>query len=201
MILYVKGGGNLVLTPRSGMKDADNALQTKRQPGPLEGLLGGRVEQFYALAGPVAVEGELLHTQATIWGELLSTSSPDTEVLLRYGKANGWLDGKPAVITRRVGNGSITYVGTVFDPIAMQALADWLLIRSHIAAAALVVPEGVEASVRYGKDKTVHIIVNFSGREQTVDLPTAMTDELNEGRSVRKVILPVSGVAVLREPR
>jgi len=201
LILYVKGGGNLVLTPRSGMKDADNALQTKRQPGPLEGLLGGRVEQFYALAGPVAVEGELLHTQATIWGELLSTSSPDTEVLLRYGKANGWLDGKPAVITRRVGNGSITYVGTVFDPIAMQALADWLLIRSHIAAAALVVPEGVEASVRYGKDKTVHIIVNFSGGEQTVDLPTAMTDELNEGRSVRKVILPVSGVAVLREPR
>jgi beta-galactosidase len=198
---YVKGGGNLVLTPRSGMKDADNALQAERQPGPLEELLGGRVEQFYALAAPVAVEGELLHTQATIWGELLSTSSTDTKILLRYGKANGWLDGKPAVITRRVGKGSITYVGTTFDPPAMQALADWLLKQAHITAAKLIVPEGVEASVRYGKDKAVHIIVNFSEKEQTVYLPAAMIDELNQGRSIREVTLPVSGVAVLREAR
>jgi beta-galactosidase len=201
LIAYVKGGGDLVLTPRSGMKDADNSLQPERQPGPLESLLGGRVEQFYALAAPVAVNGQLLQTQATIWGELLSTSAPDTKVVLRYGKANGWLDGKPAVITRRVGDGSITYVGTVFDAAAMQVLADWLLTQAHVTAAALVVPEGVEASVRYGKDKAVHIIVNFSEKEQTVHLPTAMIDELNQGRSIREVILPVSGVAVLREAR
>jgi beta-galactosidase len=201
LIAYVKDGGNLVLTPRSGMKDADNALQPERQPGPLESLLGGRVEQFYALAAPVAVDGELLHTQATVWGELLSTSAPDTKVVLRYGKANGWLDGKPAVITRRVGKGSITYVGTIFDPPAMQALADWLLKQAKIAASPVIVPDGVEASVRYGKDKAVHIIVNFSEREQTVHLPTAMIDELNQGRSIREVNLPVSGVAVLREAR
>ncbi|WP_254059713.1 beta-galactosidase [Granulicella sp. L46] len=201
LIAYVKGGGNLVLTPRSGMKDADNALQPERQPGPLASLLGGRVEQFYALAAPVAVNGELLQTQATTWGELLSTSAPDTKVVLRYGKANGWLDGKPAVITRRVGKGSITYIGTIFDAAAMQVLADWLLKQANVAAASLIVPDGVEASVRYGKDKAVHIIVNFSEREQTVHLPTAMIDELNQGRSIREVTLPVSGVAVLRESR
>jgi beta-galactosidase len=201
LIAYVKGGGNLVLTPRSGMKDADNALQPERQPGPLASLLGGRDEQFYALAAPVAVNGELLQTQATTWGELLSTSAPDTKVVLRYGKANGWLDGKPAVITRRVGKGSITYIGTIFDAAAMQVLADWLLKQANVAAASLIVPDGVEASVRYGKDKAVHIIVNFSEREQTVHLPTAMIDELNQGRSIREVTLPVSGVAVLRESR
>jgi beta-galactosidase len=197
----VKAGGNLVLTARSGMKDADNSLQPERQPGPLEGLLGGRVEQFYALDAPVTVEGELFHTQATIWGEMLSTSASDTKVLLRYGKANGWLDGKPAVITRRVGKGSITYVGTVFDPVAMQALADWLLKQAGVAAAPLVVSEGVEASVRYGKEKAVHILINFSNKEQTVHLPTSMADELNQGRRVREVTLPISGVAILRETR
>jgi len=201
LIAYVKAGGNLVLTPRSGMKDSDNALQPERQPGPLENLLGGRVEQFYALATSVAVEGDLLHTQANIWGELLSTSSPDTKVLLRYGKANGWLDGKPAVITRCVGKGSITYVGTIFDEAAMNTLATWLLHQANISPATLAVPDGVEASVRYGKDRAVHIVVNFSDKEQTVHLPTAMIDDMNEGRSVREVILPVSGVAVLSEPR
>jgi beta-galactosidase len=201
LIAYVKAGGHLVLTPRSGMKDGDSSLQTERQPGPLAALLGGRVEQFYALAEPVAVEGDLLHTQATIWAELLSTSLPDTKVLLRYGKANGWLDGKPAVITRRVGQGSITYVGTVFDEVAMRTLTTWLLQRASISPAALAVPEGVEASVRYGKDKAVHILVNFSDKEQTVPLPTAMTDEMGDGHSVREVHLAVSGVAVLSEPR
>ncbi|MBE7182766.1 MAG: beta-galactosidase, partial [Terriglobus roseus] len=32
---YVRNGGNLVLTQRSGMKDQDNSLFTERQPGPL----------------------------------------------------------------------------------------------------------------------------------------------------------------------
>ena len=201
LIAYVKAGGNLVLTPRSGMKDGDSSLQTERQPGPLAALLGGRVEQFYALAEPVAVEGDLMHTQATIWAELLSTSSPDTTVLLRYGNANGWLDGKPAMITRRVGQGSITYVGTVLDEAAMRALTKWLLQKASLSPATLTVPEGVEASVRYGKDKAVHILVNFSDKEQTVPLPTVMIDEMGDGHSVREVHLPVSGVAVLREPR
>ncbi|HEY0316115.1 MAG TPA: beta-galactosidase, partial [Sphingomonas sp.] len=46
---YVRGGGHLVLGPRAGMKDAFNRLAVQRQPGPLADILGGRVEQFYAL--------------------------------------------------------------------------------------------------------------------------------------------------------
>jgi beta-galactosidase len=201
LIAYVKAGGNLVLTPRSGMKDGDNALQTERQPGPLESLLGGRVEQYYALTGTAAVEGELLHTEASIWGEELSVSSPETKVLLHYGKANGWLDGKPAVITRRVGTGSITYVGTVFDEAAMKTLTGWLLGQAHVALPALTVPDDVEASVRVGEDRKVHILVNFGSKEESVHLPSEMKDEMNGGRNVRDIVLPASGVAVLREPR
>lgn len=54
---YVRGGGHLVLGPRTGMKNGDNALNIQRQPGPLVALLGGRVEQFYALDTPVPVNG------------------------------------------------------------------------------------------------------------------------------------------------
>jgi beta-galactosidase len=201
LIAYVKAGGNLVLTPRSGMKDGDNSLQVERQPGPLSALLGGRVEQFYALAAPVPVDGELLHTDASIWAEELSVSSPETHVLLRYGKSSGWLDGKPAVISRRVGSGSITYVGTVFDETAMRTLTQWLLTQSHVSASRLVVPDGVEASTRVGKDRIVHILVNFADKEVTVHLPNPMKDEMNTGHSVLDIVLPVSGVAVLSEPR
>ena len=54
LIDYVRHGGHLVLGQRSAMKDEDNGLQPQRQPGPLAELLGGRVEQYYALVDPVA---------------------------------------------------------------------------------------------------------------------------------------------------
>ncbi len=95
LIDYVKGGGHLVLGQRSGMKDDDNSLWTERQPGPLEQLLGGRVEQYYALVDPVPVSGKWGSGESPLWAELLSTKDGDTEVLLRYGKSNGWLD-RPA---------------------------------------------------------------------------------------------------------
>ena len=201
LIAYVNGGGNLVLTARSAMKNGDNGLQPERQPGPLAALLGGRVEQFYALPEPVPVDGDLLHTKASIWAELLSTSSPDTKVVLRYGKSNGWLDGQPAVISRRVGNGSITYIGTVFDDAAMKTLTEWLLSEAKVTKSKLVVPEGVEASVRQGNGKTLHILVNFADKVETVTLPSPMIDEMHDKHTVREVVLPVSGVAVLSEPR
>jgi beta-galactosidase GanA len=115
LISYVRNGGHLVLGQRAAMKDDDNSLQGDRAPGPLTTLLGGRVEQFYAIddktEDTVPVTGKWGSTTSKIWAEQLSTSAPDTEVLIQYGKSNGWLDGQPAVITSNVGKGRITYIG------------------------------------------------------------------------------------------
>jgi beta-galactosidase len=97
---YVRGGGHLVLTQRSAMKDEDNSLYPQRQPGPLAELLGARVEQWYALDKPVPIDGEWGAGEDRMWAEQLSVSSPETKVLMRYGKSNGWLDGQPAAVTR-----------------------------------------------------------------------------------------------------
>src|SRR5206468_1144242 len=105
---YVRGGGHLVLSQRSAMKDEDNSLYPQRQPGPLAELLGARVEQWYALEAPVPVEGEWGAGTSTQWAEQIGVKSPETKVLARYGKSNGWLDGQPAAVTRKVGKGSIT---------------------------------------------------------------------------------------------
>ena len=197
---YVRGGGNLVLGPRSAMKDVDDGLQPLRQPGPLQELLGGRVEEFYALPADVPVSGDLGPMQATIWAELLSASGPDTKVVLRYGKANGWLDDKPAMITRKVGKGSITYIGACFGDAGMKAIAQWMQTQFGLTTPLPGVPEGVEASRRYGQDHVVTILGNFTAEDKDVTLRRPMQDVLSGG-STSKVHLAGYGVAVLNSPR
>jgi len=197
LIAYVKGGGHLVLGQRSGMKDWDNSLQTERQPGPLVPQLGGRVEQYYALTDPVAVQGKWGAGETRLWGEWLSAREPDTEVLMRYAESNGWLDSQPAAITRKVGKGRITYIGAWLDPKTMMEAAKWMTSTSGVQPALANVPEGVEVSVRSGASGTVYVLINFSKKSQTVPLSSTMNEVLS-GKTTQAVELPVYGVAVLR---
>ena len=105
LLEYVRQGGHLVLGPRSGMKDEFNALLPQRQPGFLVDALGGRVEQYYALEKDVPVSGALGSGEASIWAEQLKSQAPGDEVLLQYGRSNGWLDDQPAIITRSLREG------------------------------------------------------------------------------------------------
>jgi len=200
LIEYVRQGGHLVLGQRSAMKDDDNSLQTARQPGPLAELLGGRVEQYYALLDSVPVEGKFGSGQARLWAELLSAKDSSTEVLETYGKSNGWMDGQPAAITRQVGKGRITYIGAWFDEAGMVMAAKWMTDVSGVKPALGPVPDGVEVYPRYGEHGTVFILVNLSKTEQTVWLPAEMSDVLGGG-SKESVKLPVYGVSVLQASR
>ena len=193
---YVRGGGHLVLGQRSVMKDEDNSLYTQRQPGPLAELLGARVEQFYALEDAVPVEGEWGAGTSTLWAELIGVKSPETKVLARYGKSNGWLDGQPAAVTRKVGKGSITYIGAGLDEASMKQAAKWMLEQSGLKQVMPDVPADVEVSVREGDGKHVMILENF-GEAKTIALPQTMTDVLT-GKSSSSVALERYDVVVFQ---
>lgn len=197
---YVEQGGNLVLGQRSGMKDDDNARWPQAQPGPLAALLGGGVEQYFALLNPVSVSGEWGASEAKLYAEQLYVKSPDTKVLMRYGKSNGWLDGAPAVITRKVGRGTITYVGVWMTDDAMKTAVERMLTSAGVAADFPEVPAGVEVYRRVAANKEIFVIENFSADQQKIQLPKPMENVL-EGGQVNSVTLPVYGVAVLKASR
>jgi beta-galactosidase len=201
LIDYVKNGGHLVLGQRAAMKDDDNSLQTKRAPGPLADLLGGRVEQWYAIddkPGEIPpVTGKWGTTTSKIWAEQLSTSAPDTEVLMRYGKSNGWLDGQPAAITRKVGKGRITYIGAWMDDATLLTAAKWMAETSGVTAALGPVPEGVEVYPREGNGKKIFILVNLAKTPQTVSLPSTMHSVLDD-KDLKTVALEQYGVTILQ---
>jgi beta-galactosidase len=189
---YVRAGGHLVLGPRSGLKDEFNRLDTTRQPGPLAGLLGAQVEQFYALDETVAVDGGT----ASIWAEDLSIKAPDAKIVLRYGKANGWLDGHAAAVTRQVGRGRISYYGALFDKAVTAGLIDRALTDAKVTRD-FTTPADVELMTREGQGRRITILINHGRMPHHVPLPVAMRDVLNGG-TTQAVDLAAEGVAVLQ---
>jgi len=193
---YVRRGGHLILGPRSGMKNEDNALWPSRQPGPLRGLLGGHVEQFYALEAPVSVEGATGNAEASIWAETLAADAADVQAPMHYSRNSGWLSERPAVLTRRVGKGTVTYLGAWLDDAAM---------RKFLAAAAaeaavrpvLAVPDDVEVCERLGRNKRVLILINHGEETRVIRLPRVMKDVLHGNGMKRSVTLDPHDVAVL----
>ncbi len=207
LIDYVRNGGHLVLTQRSAMKNTDNGLFTERQPGPLADLLGGRVAQYYALDSSIPISGAWGSSSTNVWAELLSTSSPDTQVLMRYGKSPlGWLDDQPAAITRKVGNGRITYIGADLasdsaSP-ALAAAAKWMLTDAGVHPAFGALPPGVDLYIRSDAHHEVWILINFGDAKaapQTVTLPTAFTNVLT-GSPTHSVTLNRFDVVILQRP-
>ncbi len=194
LLAYVRQGGHLVLGPRSGMKDEFNALLPQRQPGFLADALGARVEQYYALEKEVPLSGTWGSGEASIWAEQLKSQAPGGEVLLTYGKSNGWLDDQPAVVTKSFGKGRITYIGAILDENLMAKAAEWMTQRSGVTPVFGPVPDGVEVSRRVGAGKQVFVLVNYAGENRRVALPHAMKLIL-DGKQADTVDLPPYGVA------
>jgi beta-galactosidase len=197
---YVRDGGHLVLGPRSGLKDEYNTLLTTRQPGYLAGELGGHVEQFYALENGVPVSGEWGAGKASIWAEYLKVASAETKVLVRYGRSNGWLDGQPAAVTRRIGKGRITYIGTLLDDALMKTAVEWMTKNAQVSPAFGKVPDGVEVSRRVSATSSVYVLINFNATKQTIAMPSPMKSLLDE-KTVSTIVLPQYGVAILAGPQ
>jgi len=198
LVEYVKNGGHLVLGPRSGLKDEFNALLTIRQPGFLAEPLGAQVEQYYALEKAMPSSGTLGSGEVSVWAELLKTTAPDAEVLLRFGKSNGWLDGQPAVVTRKAGRGRITYIGGVLSDGLVEGAAQWMTKTSGVAPALGPVPDGIEVSRRVGPNGNVFVLINFGEATKSVALPREMQSLLDQ-RKTKEVQLSQYGVAILSE--
>jgi beta-galactosidase len=202
---WVQNGGHLVLGPRSGMKTESNLLDPRRQPGPLSDLLGGRVEQYYALLDEVGTAGAFGNGRAAIWAEHLSTAAPDTEVLLTYGTRGngGWLANHAGAITRAgssVGKGRITYIGALLDDDSTYNACKWALEKASLKPALLDVPAGIEVCRRTGKNGDVFILLNHGSRNVKIPLPAPMHDLLKDGQT-QEADLDARGVAVLQAGR
>lgn len=107
---YVKNGGNLVMSCRTGHQDSQGHLWEARFAEPIYNLIGGEIE-FYDLLVPYAPDTIKMGSKKfgwSSWGEVLKPEI-GTETWAVY--EGDFYAGKPAVTWRKLGKGTVTYVG------------------------------------------------------------------------------------------
>ena len=171
---YVKNGGVLVLSFRSGTRDEYNNMRPLAMPGVFAELAGIEVEEFDATRCSVPVEGAVSGT-ARLWCDIIQPVTAET--LCTYGAQ--YYKGRAAVTCNRYGKGLVYYVGCDLDEAAMKELV--AIVNKSAGIELVKAPAGVEI-VKRG---IVTIVLNHN--EEAVDLPMvkgryALTGEEFSGR-------------------
>lgn len=183
-IAYVKQGGNLVLTCRTAQKDRFGRLPEAPFGSMINRLTGNEME-FYDLLlpeepGKVVMDGKSYAWNT--WGEILKPAK-GVQVWATYDEE--FYAGKPAVTTRRLGRGTVTYVGV---DSADGALESEVLkkLYAQLEIPVMDLPCGVTMEYRNG----MGIVLNYSDKPYRFELPAGAKKLIGEEE------IPTAGVLV-----
>ncbi len=162
---YAKAGGNLILTCRTGYKDREMHLWEAKFAAPIYDLIGAEIE-FYDLPMPLAVDSVVMDNKKyawKTWGDILKPMQ-GTNVLATY--QGDFYAGKPAVVSRKLGSGTVTFVGIDSN----EGLLEKELLKKLYSQWKLPVekyPDGIIVEYRDG----FGIAVNYSDKTYKLDIP------------------------------
>jgi len=107
---YAAQGGHLILTCRTGQKDHRGHLWEGPWAAPILDLIGAKIGFYDTLPAPNS--GTIKAGKQTYdwisWAEVLEPNEGTTTVAVH---ANQFYAGKPAAVTRKLGQGTVTYIG------------------------------------------------------------------------------------------
>lgn len=183
---YVMQGGNLVLTCRTAHKDRMGRL-FEAPFGSLINDLTGNSMDFYDLLLPedpgIIQMDEKNYTWNT-WGEIL-TPGKDSQVWATY--SNEFYEGKPGVTFRKLGKGTVTYVGVDSTDGSLETEVLKKLYTT-IQIPVMDLPYGVTMEYRNG----FGVVLNYSDKPYKFDLPKGANLLIGEE------MIPTAGVLVFK---
>jgi beta-galactosidase len=175
---YVKNGGNLVMTCRTGHKDREMHLWEAKFAEPIYDLIGSEIE-FYDLLMPHAPDTIKMGDNKygwTSWGEIMKPK-PGTDIWATY--QGDFYAGKPAVLYHKLGKGTVTYVG-VDSKNGDLELAVLKKLYKKLSIPVMDYPTGVMVEYRDG----FGVAVNYS--DKNYDMPLPANSEILIGKKVIK---------------
>ena len=208
---FTEKGGTLVLSYRSGVKEArNNMVVNDKLPGLLRELVGAEVEEYTTLgnspfgkpiievdkekdvevkfisSGLVSVKGKV-----GVWADKLK---PDTAKVIAIYQ-NGIFAEQPAITINKYGKGNVVYVGTSLSPYLQKVLGRWLVSKA-VLSSVMDTPFGVEAIWR-GKKEVLYLL-NHKNTEVKVPINNCFKELISGRKIINEVRLNPYGVKILR---
>ena len=189
---YVKQGGILVSTCRSGVKMSCNQIMDEPLPGRVSDLFGCVVEELQTLEKmpevPAAALGLLRVPggfKTRVFNDVLSLRGATA---LAVYKAEHY-KGRAAAGVNSFGKGKAVYLGFEAEPAFYDSFVPYALRLAKLPVPEKL-PQGVESLVRSGGGRDFRFYLNFGGKAVSVRLPKPgrdlLTGRVHKGTLVLK---------------
>jgi beta-galactosidase len=183
---YVKNGGHVVMTFKSGFCNENSAVRWVRAPGPLREAAGFSYQEFSNLEHPLALKGDPFHVGAaankvSYWAEFLMPEHAKALAYYDHPFFGKW----PAVTENQYGQGTLVYEGTYLSDALQTAVLrrevekDGLGDSDQQLPAAIHVQHGVN---RFGKRLDYYF--NYSGSTVQAEYRYVAGKNLLDGKAV-----------------
>lgn len=164
---FAEKGGTVILTNRSGVKDAHNNCIMSQLPTVYRELVGAYVEEYDPIGRdtiPVRfADGESFSCRE--WCDILHTES--AEAIAYYD--GDFFKGTPAVTVNHYGSGRAYYIGTVGQKAFYRHLVKDILTECGLPFVETL-PDNIELTERTGDGYKVRFIFNDTDREQSFSI-------------------------------
>jgi len=162
---YAENGGNLVMSCRTGIQDRNGHLWEAKFYEPMWKLFGAEVESYDLLMphSPDKIKFNKQDYAWTSWGDLLKPNV-GTETWATY--EGDFYAATPAVISRKLGKGTVTYIGVDSKSGELEKQVLTKLYKQQ-GIPVENYPEGIMVEYRDG----FGIAVNYSDKVYEMNLP------------------------------
>jgi beta-galactosidase len=183
---YVKNGGQVVMSFKSGFTDEHSTVRAAMAPGPLLAACGFHYQEFTNLPAPERLVpdpyGVGEQNTGAVWEEFLV---PDTADVVTSFDDPYWHF--PAITRNKYGNGTLLYEGTFLtDKLQREVIRD-VLKRAGLTSPDETLTRAVRT--RHGRNregKLLHYYFNYSGQEQSVVYAYGNGSDLITGSSIAR---------------
>lgn len=161
---YVRNGGHVVMTFKSGFANENSAVRWVRAPGPLREAAGFSYQEFSNLEHPLSLKGDPFHAgadnQVKYWAEFLILEHAKPLAFYDHPFFGRW----PAITENQYGTGTLVYEGTYLSDGLQKAVLRREIDRDGLAGPDQQLPVAIH--VQHGINrlgKRLHYYFNYSG--------------------------------------
>jgi beta-galactosidase len=183
---YVRNGGNVLMTFKSGFTNENSAVRWELAPGPLRDPAGFTYQEYSNLKRALALKDDPFRAgkdnQVGVWSEFLQLTTAKPLAYYDDPFFGQW----PAITRNRYGAGTLTYEGTVLSDHLQDAVMLDELRLCGLTSSDQDLPARLHA--KHGindKGRSIHYYLNYSSSALTFTYRYAAAHDLLTGHELK----------------